>query len=146
LCRHFENNFEAMRSANKEELMTIDGIGDVLADAWIDFFQNDENNKMVNRLMDELTIEEPVIKEESTLFDGMNFVITGAVEHFKNRKEIQALIESKGGRVTDSVTSKTTYLINNDTLSNSSKNKKAKELGIPILSEEDFVKICDTAE
>ena len=73
----------------------------------------------------------------------MTFVITGSVNHFKNRKELQALIESKGGKATGSVTGKTTYLINNDVTSASSKNKKARELGIPILSEEDFLKLLE---
>lgn len=144
LCRHFNNDFEAMRRADKEELVAVDGIGDVLADAWIDFFQDDKNNEMVDRLLQELSIEEaPAGTEAEAVFSGMTFVITGSVEHFKNRKEVQERIEERGGKVTGSVTAKTTYLINNDTLSNSSKNKKAKELGIPIISEEDFVKMLE---
>lgn len=142
LCRHFKSDFEAMRHATSEELIQIDGIGGVLADAWIDFFHDEKNNQMVDRLMAELTME--VLPEEDideALFDGMIFVITGSVEFYKNRKELQELIEAKGGKVTGSVTAKTTYLINNDTMSNSSKNKKAKELGIPIISEEDFTKL-----
>lgn len=144
LCRHFNNDFEAMRRADKEELVAVDGIGDVLADAWIDFFQSDKNNEMVDRLLQELSIEEaPAGTEAEAVFSGMTFVITGSVEHFKNRKEVQERIEERGGKVTGSVTAKTTYLINNDTLSNSSKNKKAKELGIPIISEEDLVKMLE---
>ncbi len=96
--------------------------------------------------MQELHIEKEQAEEKVTAFTGMTFVITGSVEHFANRKELQALIESKGGKATGSVTSKTTYLINNDTASNSSKNKKAKELGIPILSEEDFLKLLQEKE
>ena len=90
--------------------------------------------------------EKEQAEENGTAFTGMTFVITGSVEHFANRKELQALIESKGGKATGSVTSKTTYLINNDTQSSSSKNKKAKELGIPILSEEDFLKLLQEKE
>lgn len=144
LCRHFKNDFEAMRTADQETLVAVDGIGEVLADAWIDYFSDGRNNEIVDRLMKELTIEAlPETGEEPGGFEGMTFVITGSVEHFKNRKEAQERIEEKGGKVTGSVTAKTTYLINNDKESNSSKNKKAKELGIPILSELDFIKLLE---
>ena len=144
LCRHFKNDFEAMRRAQKEELVAADGIGEVLADAWIDFFHNERNNEIVDNLMKELTIEEaPAEAEADGIFEGKTFVITGSVEHFKNRKEVQELIEARGGKVTGSVTAKTDYLLNNDTLSASSKNKKAKELEIPIISEEDFIKMME---
>lgn len=137
LCRHFKNDLEAMRRADREELVAVDGIGGVLADAWIEYFGNEKNNAEVDRLMRELTIEAAAEEEPSDQrFAGMNFVITGSVEHFKNRKEVQERIEELGGKVTGSVTAKTAYLINNDTTSNSSKNKKAKELGVPIISEE----------
>ena len=133
-----------MRKAKKEELVAVDGIGDVLADAWIDFFSSEKNNEIVDHLLDELTIEETAEEEEAEgVFDGISFVITGSVEHFKNRKEIQEIIEQKGGKVTGSVTAKTNYLINNDTASSSSKNKKAKELGIPIISEQEFIEMAD---
>lgn len=144
LCRHFKNDFAAMRSADQEELVAVDGIGGVLAEAWIDFFANPKNQEAVDHLMAELTIEiEPEEDGEAAVFDGLTFVITGSVEHFKNRKEMQELIEQRGGKVTSSVTAKTNYLINNDAASSSSKNKKAKELGIPIISEEDFVKMME---
>lgn len=144
LCRHFKNDFAAMRSADQEELVAVDGIGGVLAEAWIDFFANPKNQEAVDHLMAELTIEiEPEEDGEAAVFDGLTFVITGSVEHFKNRKEMQELIEQRGGKVTGSVTAKTNYLINNDAASSSSKNKKAKELGIPIISEEDFVKMME---
>ena len=78
------------------------------------------------------------------LFEGLVFVITGSVEHFKNRKEVQEIIESRGGKVTGSVTAKTSYLINNDAASNSSKNKKARELGIPVITEEQFIEMLGT--
>ena len=96
-------------------------------------------------IRDRLTIEETAEEEEAEgVFDGISFVITGSVEHFKNRKEIQEIIEQKGGKVTGSVTAKTNYLINNDTASSSSKNKKAKELGIPIISEQEFIAVSYT--
>ena len=87
-------------------------------------------------------IAEPEKIDTDSKIAGKVFVITGSVEHFANRNELKALIESKGGKVTGSVTSKTDYLINNDVNSNSSKNKKARELEIPILSEEDFLKLA----
>ena len=144
ICRHFKNDFEAMRHATVEELVEIDGIGEVLAQAWTAFFSDGKNNAIVDHLLAELTFEAE--DEESgegadEAFAGMNFVITGSLEHFKNRKELQELIERRGGKVTGSVTSKTNYLINNDVASSSSKNKKARELGVPILSEEEFLKL-----
>lgn len=144
ICRHFKNDFEAMRHATVEELVEIDGIGEVLAQAWAAFFSDGKNNAIVDHLLAELTFEagdEESSEDADETFAGMNFVITGSLEHFKNRKELQELIERRGGKVTGSVTSKTNYLINNDVASSSSKNKKARELGVPILSEEEFLKL-----
>ena len=141
LCRHFRYDFKAMRNSGLEELTAVDGIGEVLARAWMDYFADKKNNDMVDRLLEELSIEEEPVQEGEKPFEGLTFVITGSVEHFANRKELQELIESKGGKASGSVTSKTAYLINNDTTSNSSKNKKAKELGIPIISEKDFLEM-----
>lgn len=146
LCRHFKNDFDAMRKAGKEELVAVDGIGEVLADAWISYFADAKNQEIVDHLLEEVTIEkadETEGGEGAAKFEGMTFVVTGSVEHFKNRKELQAVIEKQGGKVTGSVTAKTTYLINNDTASSSSKNKKSKELGIPILSEKDFLALLE---
>ncbi len=94
-------------------------------------------------LLDELNIPEEVVNTETQIFENMTFVITGSVEHFTNRNEVKAVIESKGGKVTGSVTAKTSYLINNDVNSTSSKNKKAKELEIPIITEEEFLKMLE---
>ena len=144
ICRHFKNDFEAMRHATVEELVEIDGIGEVLAQAWTAFFSDGKNNAIVDHLLAELTFEagdEESSEGADEAFAGMTFVITGSLEHFKNRKELQELIERRGGKVTGSVTSKTNYLINNDVASSSSKNKKARELGVPILSEEEFLKL-----
>ena len=151
LCRKFKFDFEKMRRASAEELQEADGIGEVLADGWCRYFASEKNNAVVDRLLAELDIEKApesgeADAEDAMPFAGMTFVITGAVEHFANRKELQELIEAKGGRATGSVTAKTTYLINNDVNSTSTKNKKARELGIPILSEEDFLKLLDGAE
>lgn len=139
MCRTFHSDFAAMRKAGKEELMEADGIGEVLADAWMDYFASERNNCQVDGLLAELEIEAEPESQEEAVFAGKVFVITGSVEHFANRKALQAEIEKRGGKATGSVTAKTDYLINNDVASNSSKNKKAKELGIPIISEQDFL-------
>ncbi len=147
LCRKFRFDFDAMRHASYEELLDIDGIGDVLAKAWMDYFADGKNNGQVDRLLAELELKkEEAVSEEEAVFAGKTFVITGSLEKFSNRKALQALIESKGGKVSGSVSAKTSYLINNDAASNSSKNKKAKELGIPILSEEDFTMLLASEE
>lgn len=143
LCREFKYDFDKMRHAEEEELTLVDGIGTVLAGAWISYFKDEENNRAVDRLLKELTIEQEAELEEGGIFDGLVFVITGSVNHYENRKELQAVIEAHGGKATGSVTKKTNYLINNEKASNSSKNKKAKELGVPIISEEEFIKMLE---
>lgn len=143
LCREFRYDFDRMRHAEEEELTAVSGIGKVLADAWITYFKDEKNNEMTDRLLAEVTIEQEAESGGEKRLEGMTFVITGSVEHFENRKALQEAIEAQGGKATGSVTSKTTYLINNDTTSNSSKNKKAKELGVPIISEEDFIKLLE---
>ncbi|MBE5981860.1 MAG: NAD-dependent DNA ligase LigA [Paenibacillaceae bacterium] len=143
LCREFRFDFDRMRHAEEEELTAVSGIGKVLADAWITYFKDEKNNEMTDRLLAEVTIEQEAETGGEKRLEGMTFVITGSVEHFENRKALQEAIEAQGGKATGSVTSKTTYLINNDTTSNSSKNKKAKELGVPIISEEDFIKLLE---
>ena len=143
ICRHFDNSLDAIRKADLEEVSAIDGIGPVIARNLVDYFHKEENNQKLDYLMQHLHIQQEEIKSQQ-IFAGMNFVITGSLNHFSNRNEAKNLIESLGGKVTGSVTRKTTYLINNDTASNSSKNKKARELGIPILSEEDFLKLTQT--
>lgn len=140
ICRHFDNSLDAIRKADLEEVSAIDGIGPVIARNLVDYFHKEENNQKLDYLMQHLHIQQEEIKSQQ-IFAGMNFVITGSLNHFSNRNEAKNLIESLGGKVTGSVTGKTTYLINNDTASNSSKNKKARELGIPILSEEEFLKL-----
>ena len=105
------------------------------------YFKEEKNNEALDHLLEDLTFEAEMAESGDSSLDGKVFVVTGSVEHFANRKELQALIEAKGGKVTGSVTAKTSYLINNDVTSNSSKNKKAKELGVPIISEMDFLKM-----
>lgn len=143
LCREFKYDFNKMRCAGEDELVLVDGIGKVLAETWITYFQDENNNRTVDHLLEELTIKQEEEISEGGVFDGKVFVITGSVSRYSNRKELQSVIEARGGKVTGSVTSKTTYLINNDALSNSSKNKKAKELGVPIISEEEFMKMLE---
>lgn len=140
ICRHFDNDLEKIRHASLEEVSDIDTIGPVIAGNLVAYFQDAENNRRLDHLMSFLHIQEEGPKQEQ-IFAGMNFVITGSLEHFGNRSEAKELIESLGGKVTGSVTKKTNYLINNDIQFNSSKNKKARELGIPILSEEDFLEL-----
>lgn len=142
ICREFDYDLEKMIQANQEEISGIEGIGPVIAKAFTDYFGEEENRKRLSHLLSHLEIEE-VKKEEKQSLEGKQFVITGSVEHFPNRAKLKEYIEERGGKVTGSVTSKTHFLINNDTTSNSSKNKKAKELGIPILSEEDFLKMAE---
>ena len=141
LCRSFHWDFAAMENAKKEDLIEVDGIGEVLAEGWVNYFTLEDNRSQVEELIEELTIEAEPESQEDGIFAGKVFVITGSVEHFANRKALQAEIEKRGGKASSSVTSKTSYLINNDVTSNSSKNKKAKELGIPILSEKDFLEL-----
>lgn len=139
LCKYFQYNLEALSHADLEELSAIDGIGEVIAAGIYSFFRNEERMEQLKHLMQEITIAEEVIEEGSQTLAGMNFVITGSLEHYENRNVLKNVIEAKGGKVTGSVTGKTTCLINNDTTSMSAKNKKAKELGIRIVSEEEFM-------
>lgn len=141
ICRHFDNDLDRIRHASLEEVSDIDTIGPVIAGNLVAYFRDEDNNRRLDHLMNFLHIQEDSPKQEQ-IFEGMNFVITGSLLHFGNRSEAKELIESLGGKVTGSVTKKTNYLINNDIQSNSSKNKKARELGIPILSEEDFRKLA----
>lgn len=141
ICRHFDNDLDRIRHASLEEVSDIDTIGPVIAGNLVAYFRDEDNDRRLDHLMSFLHIQEDSPKQEQ-IFEGMNFVITGSLVHFGNRSEAKELIESLGGKVTGSVTKKTNYLINNDIQSNSSKNKKARELGILILSEEDFRKLA----
>lgn len=139
LCRAFSDDFDALRHAKREELEKIEGIGPVIADGILAYFASEKHNEEADRMLKLVTFETETPSAESQILAGKTFVITGSVEQFANRSEAKAFIESLGGKVTGSVTSKTDYLINNDSTSGSSKNKKAKELGIPILTEAEFL-------
>lgn len=141
ICKEFDYDIERMLQADPEELNAIDGVGEVIANAFVDYFKEERHVQEVEKLLKELTIPKEEADAGEQIFAGVNFVITGSVEHFANRNELKEVIESKGGKVTGSVTGKTNYLINNDTTSGSSKNKKARELGIAIISEEEFLKM-----
>ena len=149
ICRYFNNDFDKIIKAKEEELTQIDGIGEVMAKVFVEYFNKDENIKTLEHLLAEVHIEKSAENDQNTEGDdevnnaiaGLTFVITGDVEKFKNRRELSEFIESKGGKVTGSVTGKTNYLINNDVTSNSGKNKKAKELGVKIISETEFLEL-----
>ena len=139
ICKYFDNDLEKIRHATVEELVKIDGIGDKMAEKFTEYFSDKENVEKLDRLLQEVTIKNPEVNHNAQNMEGLNFVVTGSVSHFANRNEVKEYIEQRGGKVTGSVTSKTNYLINNDIMSNSSKNKKAKELGIEIITEEQFI-------
>ena len=141
ICKEFKYDIEKMIHLTEDDLNAIPGIGPVIAKAYVDYFADEKHVTSLQELLKELVIPEEVENTEAQIFENKVFVITGSVEHFANRNEVKAVIESKGGKVTGSVTSKTNYLINNDVNSTSSKNKKAKELGIPIITEEDFLEM-----
>lgn len=141
ICKEFAYDMEKIRHLTEEELARVDGIGPVIGKSFVDYFAKEGRQEKIDRLLSHLELPEPPKTEAEQDMQGLIFVITGSVEHFANRNEVKAEIEKRGGKVTGSVTSKTSYLINNDTTSNSSKNKKARELGIPVLSEETFMEM-----
>ena len=141
ICKEIGHDPERVKDLTAEDLAAIDGIGDVIAGNYVAYFADAEHRELFEKLLKEVKLPEEQEDVGEQTFVGMNFVITGSVEHFANRNEVKALIESKGGKVTGSVTSKTNYLINNNVESTSSKNKKAKDLGIPIITEEDFLRM-----
>lgn len=138
ICRYYHYNLDEMKDADIEELSEIEGIGEVLAGAFYEYFRDEINNTRLDNLLKEITIVIETVDESEQTLSGLSFVITGSLNNYTNRNELKEIIESKGGKVTGSVTGKTTCLINNDTTSGSSKNKKAKELGVRIVSEEEF--------
>ncbi len=138
ICKHFDYEPEKIRHAAADEISEIEGLGEVIAAGYCAWFAKPENQTEFDRLLAEVELEKPQAAGEQPLA-GKVFVITGSLEHFTNRSELKEQIETLGGKVTGSVTKKTSYLINNDLTSNSSKNKKAKELGVEIISEEMFL-------
>ena len=141
ICKALDYDPQRLFTATVEELSEISGVGGVIAKAFVDYFAEEKHRDVFEKLLSEVNIPKEEVQKEAQIFENMNFVITGSVEHFANRNEVKEVIEARGGKVTGSVTSKTNYLINNDVQSTSSKNKKARDLGIPIISEEEFLKM-----
>lgn len=142
LCKNINYDINKLFEVSQDELINIDGFGDIIAHSIVSYFADNKNRELLNKILKIVSFNTVEISEENenSNINGKTFVITGDLNNFTNRKELQNKIESLGGKVTGSVTKKTNYLINNDILSESSKNKKAKELGIPIITEEDFIK------
>ena len=143
ICGALGNDPERILNTTVEELSGISGVGSVIAGTFVAYFTDGEHRDLFRRLLAEVEIPKEEITEDSRKFAGVNFVITGSVNHFANRAEVKEEIEKRGGKVTGSVTSKTNYLINNDVNSTSSKNRKARELGVPIISEEEFLNMLN---
>ena len=142
ICKYFNNDTDRIIVSDKTEYMHISGIGESVADSIVNYFIKTKNVKFINSLINQLSFIKDNPKENNNVsLEGKTFVITGKVHIYKNRNEIKDIIESLGGKVSGSVSSKTDYLINNDINSNSGKNKTAKELNIPIISEEQFVEL-----
>ena len=146
LCRHYKNDLQALMSASTEELTAIDGIGPVIAGSFTDYFADEHHKKELEDLLGKVEIEQENFEAEDRIFDGKIFVITGSLEHFKNRNALKELLEEKGAKVAGSVSSKTSYLINNDAASASSKNKKARELGVSVITEEELMALMGKTE
>ena len=142
ITKAFEADIEKIRYATAVELTEISGIGDVMAEAYVEFFAKEENQKQLDHILEEIRLEKPESAAEASL-TGKTFVVTGSVFEFKNRNELKAFIEERGGKVAGSVSKNTDYLINNDNMSSSSKNKTAKELGIPIITEKEFLSMLE---
>lgn len=145
ICSHFAYDLDRLMEAPKEELCEIDGVGEVIAQTFTEYFQKDRNREVVEHLKKHLQLEKPEKKTEQIL-EGKTFVITGSVSHYENRSQLKAEIEKYGGKVTGSVSSRTDYLINNDKTSASSKNKKAAQLGVSVISETDFLEMLGRAD
>lgn len=141
ICKHFKNDLEAIKKADAENLCEIDGIGEVIAKTFVRYWQKEENRLQFELLQKELVLETETANPEMQNLEGQVIVITGSLMLFENRNDLKAEIEKRGGKVTGSVTGKTNYLINNDSTSNSSKNKKAKELGVTVITEEAFAEM-----
>ena len=139
ICNEFDNKIEKLMNLTEEELAFIDGIGDVIAKEWINTFSNEQFKKELNDLLKEVTFTDVQRDTSNLVLKGKTFVITGSLEHYENRDKLVEYIESLGGKASSSVSAKTSYLINNDITSTSGKNKKAKELGVPIITEEEFI-------
>lgn len=136
------NDIEKIIHAGRQELEKIDGVGAVIADTFASYFENEKNKEEFYKLLQEMHIEKAPDNQNNQILTGKVFVITGSLEHFENRNQLKERIEQLGGRVTGSVTGKTSYLINNDSHSTSSKNKTAAKLGVPVITENEFLEMA----
>lgn len=144
ISRAFSGELDRVRHATVDRLMEVEGVGEVMAQAFAGWFENPDNAAMLDDLLTEITVESPESPEgqrQELIFSGKTFVITGDVTHYKNRRELKEEIESLGGKVAGSVSSRTSYLINNDALSSSTKNRTAQKLGIPIITEGQYLQL-----
>ena len=141
IAKECQNSWAKIQNLTEDELSSIDGIGDIMAKAYVEFFRDEEKLRVVGELLEVLSLDETFVQSAGGALTGKTFVITGKVYHYENRDAVKAAIEAAGGKTASSVSAKTDYLINNDITSGSSKNKKAKELGVPIITEEDFMKM-----
>lgn len=139
IAKHFQNDFNAIMNADAESLLEIEGVGDVMAKDFVEYFAKEENRMVASELQAFMRFQIEVVSADSQTLDGLKFVVTGKLAIYENRDALKASIEARGGKVIGSVSANTDYLINNDLLSNSSKNKTAKSLNIPIISEEMFI-------
>lgn len=138
IVKKLSNNPQNVANATRDTLESIDGVGTVIADTFVSYFEDEENKKQFFSLLEELNIEEEKA-DSSNILEGKTFVITGSLKYFENRSQLKELIEQLGGKATGSVTKKTSYLINNDNTSTSSKNKTAAQLSVPVITEEEFL-------
>ncbi|MBQ6602293.1 MAG: NAD-dependent DNA ligase LigA [Eubacterium sp.] len=145
IVRELGNDPEVLKNASMDQLTAIDGIGEVIAASYTDWWQSETNRKNFDEVLSFVRLPKEAAEHPAqTPLAGLTFVITGSVAHFANRSELKNFIEEHGGRVTDSVSKNTDYLINNDVTSGSSKNKKARSLGVKIISEEDFLALAES--
>ena len=138
-----ENKWDRISNLNTDELLSVDGIGEIMAEEYTAFFSDDKNKQEIDELLKEITLDESYLSKSGGRLEGLGFVVTGTLKHFENREKLKELIAEEGGKVSSAVSKKTDYLINNDADSSSSKNKKAAELGIPVISEDEFLKLLD---
>lgn len=143
IAKHFNDDFMAIREATLEELKNIDGVGEIIAKSIIDYFANSNNKYVVDELLKEITMDKPVEDDTVKVLEGKVFVITGSLNSYENRDALKAEIERLGGKVTGKISKNTNYLINNDINSSSSKNKDAKKMDVPIITEEDFINLIN---
>ena len=140
ICRFYNDELNDMISAKAEDLSAIDGVGEVIAASFSGYFKDPENLRVLNDLLKVVIITKDAPQDTSSALSGKTVVVTGSLNLFENRNALKDAIEAKGGKVSGSVSNNTFVLVNNDIMSTSSKNKTAKELGVPIMTEEDFVK------